>query len=285
MSVITAIFQAIAQAFCRILPISESGHSGLFHNFAGRYSGACSALTGIVHIGVAIGIVLASYGLFLRLGKELFGTVKDLTHKKLKGSSQDPGRSFFYMLLISFLPMILWAVPTGKGTVYSLLSKTGSNSSVIDEGIFLAITGVLVLLTVRQLQLARNNGNVSVLNAVVVGMASVFLVPISGLSLTAGVFAALMLFGVSKKLAYRYVLALSVPVLLVTGIVEICVAVTPAKAVTVILGLIFSVVAAFVATRLLKYIVEKNYLKYFGIYDLALGAIAFVIGVFQLILK
>lgn len=285
MSVITAIFQAIAQAFCRILPISESGHSGLFHNFAGRYSGACSALTGIVHIGVAIGIVLASYGMFLRLGKELFGTVKDLTHKKIKGSSQDPGRSFFYMLLISFLPMILWAIPTGKGTIYTVLKQTGCNSSVIDEGIFFAVTGLLVILTSRQLQLARNNGNVTVLNAVVAGMASVFLVPVSGLSLTAGVFAALMLFGVSKKLAYRYVLAMSVPVLFITGIVEICVAVTPAKVVTVIFGLIFSVIAAFVATRLLKYIIEKNYLKYFGIYDLSLGAIAFVVGAFQLILR
>lgn len=285
MSVITAIFQGIAQALSWLLPISESGHSGLFHNFSGRYSGACSALTGIVHIGLAIGIALASYGLFIRLSKEFAGTVKDLIGKNLKDSGQAPARSFLYMLMISFLPMILWAIPTGQGTVFAFLRKTGSNATAIDEGIFFLITGAMVLLSWRQLKLARNNGNVTVLNAVVVGFASVFLVPVSGLSLTVGVFTLLLLFGVSKKHAYRYILAMSLPVLLVMGIVEICVAVTPAGVVSAIIGLIISAVAGFMGTRLLKLIISKNYFKYFGIYDISLGVTAFIIGAFQLMLK
>ncbi len=50
MSVLTAIFQAIGQAISWVLPISESGHSAIFHNFSGRFTNACSQLTGVVHI-------------------------------------------------------------------------------------------------------------------------------------------------------------------------------------------------------------------------------------------
>ena len=64
MWILKAIFQAIAQAVTFILPVSESGHSAVFHNFAERYTNACSQLTGIIHIGIAIGLFLAFFKLF-----------------------------------------------------------------------------------------------------------------------------------------------------------------------------------------------------------------------------
>jgi undecaprenyl pyrophosphate phosphatase UppP len=61
MSILTAIVQAILQAVTWILPISESGHSSIFHDFAGRVSDSCAAITGVIHIGIAIGIVICLY--------------------------------------------------------------------------------------------------------------------------------------------------------------------------------------------------------------------------------
>ena len=64
MWILTAIFQAIGQAFTWVFPVSESGHSVIFHNFSGRFTNACSQLTGVIHIGIAIGLFIAFYKLF-----------------------------------------------------------------------------------------------------------------------------------------------------------------------------------------------------------------------------
>ena len=105
------------------------------------------------------------------------------------------------------------------------------------------------------------------------------------MSLTAGVFTVLALFGVMKNTAYRYALVMSVPVLIVTGIVEIAAAKYPAGIIEIILALAISVVCSFVCTRLLKFIIKKQYLKYFAYYDFALGGLAVIIGAIQLIVR
>ena len=69
MWILTAIFQAIGQAFTWVFPVSESGHSVIFHNFSGRFTNACSQLTGVIHIGIAIGLFIAFYKLFISLSK------------------------------------------------------------------------------------------------------------------------------------------------------------------------------------------------------------------------
>jgi undecaprenyl-diphosphatase len=286
MSILTAIVQAIVQALSWVLPISESGHSALFHDFAGRATGSCSAITGVIHIGIAVGIIVASYKTFLSLSKEFVFTFKDLFTKKLKGSSKSPARSFMYMTLISFVPMILWAIPTGKnGLLFNLFRKTGFNGTLLDEGIFFIVTGLLVLASAKQLTLARNDKNATVASAIAIGVVSVFLVPLSGLSLIAGIFAVSMLFGVSKKQSFVYSLVISVPVLVVMGIIEICTAVTSAGVVSIILGLIISVLVTFFAVKLFKWMIDTYKIKYFGIYDIGIGVISAVIGIFELILK
>lgn len=286
MSIITALFQAIGQALAWLLPISEWGHSSIFHDFSGRVTGACSTLTGVVHIGIAVGIIAALYKVFLTLAKQFFETFSDIFKKQLKTKPVSPSRKFMYMTLLSFVPMLLWLIPTGKnGLLFSLLHKTGYNATLLDDGIFFVLTGVLVLLSAKQLSLANNNKSVTVLSAVIVGIACVFLVPVSGLSLMAGVFAILLLFGVSKKPALRFALVMSVPVLLVMGIVELCIAVSASSVVSVIIGLIVSAAVSFFTVKAVMWLVNNNKIKYFGLYDLGIGAITAVIGIFELALK
>lgn len=283
MSVITAIFQAILQAIAWIFPISETGHSALFHSFADRADSTCSALTGVIHIGIAVGIVLAMYKTFMRLGKEFFGTFKDLAQKNLKGKKNN-SRHFMYMTLISFLPMILWLIPIGDSFLFTMLTKTSHNTTLLDDGIFVALTGALLLIAHKQLSLDVNKKNVNVVCAVVIGFFSVLLVPLSGLSLVAGVISVLILFQVSKKLAFNYAFVMSVPVLFVMGIVQICIG-TSAGIAGGIIGFVISVIISFFAVKVFKYLFGKNQLNFFGIYDLGVGVIALVIGIFQLALN
>lgn len=285
MSFLTAIFQAILQAIAWIFPISESGHSSIFHDFAGRTSGSCSALTGVIHIGIAVGIFLALFKLFLIMLKNLAGTFADLFKKQIKGSSRSSSRYFMYMSLISFVPMLLWLIPTNKGLLYTLFRTTGFNATLLDDGIFLIALGVLVIMSAKMLEIGKNDKRVTLLPAIVTGVFSVLLVPLSGLSLIAGVFAILMLFGVSKKEAFRYSFVMSFPVLLVMGIIEICTATVSVGFVQAILALLISAGVSFLCVRVLKLVINTAKLKYFGFYDVAIGVIAGIVGIFELILK
>lgn len=286
MSVLTAIIQAVFQAITFIFPISESGHSSMFHDFAGRNSGDCSAITGIIHIGIAIGIVLAMYKLFLTLFKEFFKTLVDLFNKRLKAAEPRPARRFMYCTLLSFVPMILWLIPTGKnGLLFNFLRKTGFNGTLLDDGIFFLLSGALVLLAARQIRLSKNHKNINIACSLIVGFTAVLLVPVSGLSLTGGIFCLLILLGVSKKLSFRYAFVISVPVLAVMGIIEICVSVTAAKIAEIIIGLILSICISFLCVSVLRWIIENAKIKHFGYYDIGIGVITLVIGVFELLLK
>lgn len=286
MSVLTAIIQAILQAITWVFPVSESGHSSLFHDFSDRYSGACSAITGVIHIAIAVGIVIALRKVFLSLSKEFVNTFPDIFKKKFSLKNASPARSFMLMTVLSFVPMLLWLIPAGDyGTFYNLLRSTGFNGTVLDDGLFFIITGLLMLAAAKQLSIARNNKNVSIVCALVVGFVCVLLVPVAGLSPVAGIFAVTMLMGVSKKLAFRYCFVMSVPLLIVTGIVEICISVTPAGIVSIILALIIAAAVTVLAVKILLWMIETVKIKYFAIYDFAIGIIACIIGIFEIALK
>lgn len=286
MSILTAIFQALFQTLCRIFPISETAHSSIFHDFAGRFSGKCSSLTGIVHIGIAVGIVAAMYKFFFKMSREFFSTFGDIFKKRLKGNKPSNSRHFMYMTLISFCPMVLWLIPFGKyGLFYNFLRVTQFNMTLLDDGISLAITGAMLIIATLELAKSRITKPVTVGAAVVIGGLSVLFIPVSGFSFIGMVFAVLVLFGVNKKLALNYGLVMSVPVLVVTGIVEICLSVTHVGIASIIIGLVISIVAAFFSTAFLKFVVNKGYLKYIGIYDVSVGVIILIIGIFELILR
>ncbi len=286
MSVLTAIIQAVFQAITFIFPISEAGHSSMFHDFAGRVTPSCAAITGIIHIGIAIGIIASMYKLFLSLSKEFFSTFADIFKKRLTANKPSAKRKFMYYTLLSFAPMVLWLIPIGEtGFLYNFLRNTAFNGTLFDDGIFFLITGALVLLGAKQLGLSNNNKNVNLVYSLIIGFASLLLVPVSGLSLVGGVFCILMLLGVTKKLSLRYAFVMSVPVLIVMGIIEICTSSSPSGIVASILGVIISAAVSFVCVRVFSRIIKDNNLKYFAYYDFGIGAIVLVIGIFELILN
>ena len=285
MSILKAIIQAILQVIYAILPISESAHASAYHEFAKTAGEQGSALTGIIHIAIAVGIIAASYKVFLRLGKELVGTASDIFSKNIKGSEKRPARRFLYYTLVSFLPLVLWAIPLGKaGLLFSVLHRTSSNGTLLDDGVFLLVTGALLLAAARQLSLSRNDRELTSLFAVAVGFLCLLCVPVSGLSLIGVPFAVLILLGVSKRPALRTALTVSAPIFLVLGIVETCTG-EAVGVVAGILGAVIGLVTAFAAVKVLRYIIKKDYLKYFAIYDLGAGFLFAVIGIFQLALR
>lgn len=286
MSIIIAILQAILQAIAFIIPISESGHAAIFHDFAGRADGSVAVITGVIHIGMALGIFLAMYKTFMKLGKEFFGCGKDIVKKQFSYREASPASKFMLMTLIAFAPMVLWLIPMGKyGFLLDVLRRTGYNHTLLDEGVFLAITGALLFFAAKQLRLGKNRNPVTVAPAAVSAVFMLVLVPVSGLSVIGGVFAIMVLFGVSTNLSYKYALVVSVPTLIGMGIFELTAATYKTGVVAILLGILFAVAVTFVCVRVLKWIIKKHYLQFIALYDMGIGAITAVIGIVQLIVR
>ena len=283
MSVLNAIFQAIARAVAWILPISEYGHASLLNAFAGKADGSVSTAAGAVHIGLAVGIAFAIYNLISKMFKEFFATCREIATKQLDVKNPSPARSFMYMTLLSFVPLILWCVPLGNGRVlFSVLHKTGFNSVIIDDAIMFLITGAMALLTSMQIRTAKRK-NVDFKLALIIGVATLFLVPVSGLSLVAGVFLILTLSGVSYKVSFNYSMILSVPFLFVTGVVELCTADVSSGVFASFVGTLLAVAAGFIVARIFKFTIKKNLYKCYAYYDFTIGALTLIAGVILLI--
>ena len=267
MWILTSIFQAIGQALTWVLPVSESGHSVIFHNFSGRFSNACSQLTGVVHIGIAIGLFIAFYKLFVNLFKNFFGTFDDIFHKKLDLKNITPQRNFMYMTVLSFMFFIIYAIPAGKyGNFY------------------MALLGVLLIVTNTLINSSRNKLP-DWANAIILGLIAFLALPTGGCSFMGAIFAFGILLGMSQKYAIRYAVTMSVPTLIVMGIVELCVAVTKINIFSALIGIIVSAAISFFAVKLFIFIVNKKALNYIAYYDISIGVISAIIGAFQLVIK
>lgn len=283
MSILTAVFQAIGQALTWVFPISESGHSAIFHNFAGRYTNACSQLTGVIHIGIAVGILIAFYKTFAKLFCNFFVGWNELFHRQIDVKNASSVRKFMYMTILSFVPLILYIIPAGKyGNVFSLLHSTSYDKNLLTEGICILITGILLAVCAKVLNTGFNPLP-SVLQALLIGIVVFFAFSLPGGSVIGGVLCAGILSGMSYKIALRYSMVMSVMLLLVSGITELCVAVTPVKIFPAVVAVIISAAGTFLFVKLFRFIIKKGLLKYVAWYDTALGAICLVTGLFQMI--
>ena len=115
---------------------------------------------------------------------------------------------------------------------------------------------------------------------------AVFLsIPIAGLSLSAMIIAVAIISKVNKNIAYRFFIIISVPVLIVGGIIEIVNCVTYVNIITGIVGVVIAGAASFFISKFFKAILNDSYIKYFSYYNFAVGAIIAVTGIAEIFIK
>lgn len=286
LSILTAIFQAIAQAVTFLFPVSETGHSAVFHDFAGRYSNTCSELTGLVHIGIAIGIIIAFYKVFIKLIYEFFMGWSELFKKNLRVSESTNSRKFMYLTLIPYVLLPFYLIPIGeKGNIYSILQSVSYDGNVLSEGICFIIIAVLLLLSSFKLAKNEKGHSLGLPCAVIVSVLLFITLPVAGFSMTVIAICIPILFGVNKKVAFRYFTALSVPMLIIFGIAEIIKCVTYVTIIEGVIAIVIAGAVSFLCAKLLLFVVSKNHLKYFSYYDFAIGSISVLAGVIELIMN
>lgn len=286
MSILTAIFQAIGQVLTYIFPLSESGHSSIFHDFAGRFTNNCSELTGLIHIGMAIGIAAAFYKIFLKLIFEFVSAGRDLFTRKLDLKKTTNSRKFMYYTFIPYIFMLVYLIPIGGGrNIFELLHSYSYDGNLISEGVSFLINAVLLIIAFVKLSRIEKGGQLSAPAVLLTSVLVFFSVPVSGLSMCALVISVLALFGVNRKIAFRYFISLSVPILVVRGIIEIACCVTYVNIIAGIIGVLVAGVLAYFVSKLLLFVVKNNYLNYFSYYGFTVGGLSLIIGIIEIVIN
>lgn len=125
-----------------------------------------------------------------------------------------------YYTFIPYIFMLAYLIPVGSTNIYGVLHAYAYDGNLVSEGICFLVDAVLLLFAYFRLKKTKRHSAFASRGACC-GLRSVFALPVSGLSLCAIVIAILALFGTNPKIAFRYFISLSAPILLVHGIIEI----------------------------------------------------------------
>ncbi len=202
MTIINAIILGLIRGAAEFLPISASGHMSIVQNLFGSSAmGDAHALFDfLLRLGAPVALCLV-------LREDLVGLFNDCVtmfttnDAKLRDKSRLGTRQVL-MLLVSTLPLLPIAF------VYSYVEELQGHTVFV--GLLLILTGCMLYVAGKFLPGKKDGKNITLLNALIIGVCrSVAVLP--GLSPIAASVAAAMCCGVEKEYAVKYSLLLAVP--------------------------------------------------------------------------
>lgn len=291
MNILKAIILGVIQGVTEFLPISSSGHMGLFTHFSKIDAGTAGLFSAMLHIGTLVAILIMYYKPLYELFEEFFKIIKDVKDKrftfKLKEMSE--ARRMFFMLVLSCIPLLILLIPVGNGkNIMDAVGVFSTDNSIKAEGICFMVTGFMLLLGEISSQRAVRKRKMAPLTALCIGVAQFFAACFPGISRSGSTISTALICKVPKNKAIRYSFILGVPAMLASGLVEFKDAMTGTEVIPIIpllVGVITSALVGVFAIKLIHVIVQKNMLKYFGFYCLGLGFIVTIIGAIEVFVK
>ncbi|MEL3973772.1 undecaprenyl-diphosphate phosphatase [Rossellomorea oryzaecorticis] len=258
------LFLGIFQGFTEPIPISSSGHLVLAQYFLG-----------IEEPGLTFEILVNTASLFAVLlvyREDIWRLiVNGLGYFKEKTPENKRDFHFIVYLIIGTIPAGVIGVLFGDVIEEHL-------SSVVTIGITLIITGTALWL-IRNLRGRKNDGDLNVKDALIIGLAqAVALIP--GISRSGATIVAAMARGMKAETALRYSFLLYIPVsfgVMLLGIKDL-IETPPAASMTMpyILAFFGSLVASYFSLKWFMNIMAKGNLKYFAFYCLIVGILVVI---------
>jgi len=262
LEILKYIFLGLFQGFTEPIPVSSSGHLVILQELIGLNIGLDFLI--LVNFGSLIAVLMIYRQDILRLIQNGIGYLL----RKEVGVKED----FDFILYL-----VIGTIPAG---VLGLLF-----ADFIDEkldqiwiiGVTLIITGI-ALWIIRNRRGSKNDGQLTVKDAVIVGLAqAVALIP--GISRSGATIVAAMLLGMKQETALRFSFLLYIPVSLGTMILSIDILME--KNLSEIwlgysLALLASIVATYVSLKWFMNIMATGNLRYFSYYCFLVGGLVLV---------
>lgn len=277
MDYINVIIQAIVQGLTEFLPVSSSGHLSVVQHITG-YTGETALMLSIVlHLGTLAAVFAAFWGTIWGMIKEFFLTIADIFRGKFSWKGMNSNRRMMFMVIIATL--ILVPVYFFK----DFFTSRQGDGDIIFEGIAFLFTAVLLFLSDRCSGGVKTGERMKIRDAVTVGLFQcVALFP--GVSRSGSTTAAGLFCGLEKNTAVTFAFILGIPAILGGSVLEIGNALQSDMQLDwVMLGVGFVIAAAvgFLAIKLVKWLLEKNRFKIFGIYTLLIGILCILGGIWE----
>lgn len=259
------IFLGFFQGFTEPIPISSSGHLVIVRNlFQLDIQGLSFEV--LVNFGSLVAVLIIYRHDIMRL---ITNGLRFILTKETAAKSD-----FNFILYL-----IVATIPAGViGLLFEdQIGETFSAPKMV--GITLIVTG-LALWIIRNLKGQKNDGGLTLKDAIIVGMAqAVALIP--GISRSGATIVAAMLLGMKQETALRFSFLMYIPVSLGTFLLSIedIVADKDFSSLWIpyVLALIASIVATYFSLKWFMNIMAKGNLKYFAIYCFIAGALAAIL--------
>ncbi len=212
MTIINAIILGLIRGAAEFLPISAGGHMSIVQNLFGLSAGGNThaLFDFLMRLGVLVALCLVLREDLVALFNDCV-TMFTTGDAKLRDKSRLGTRQVL-MLLISTLPMLL-ILP-----VYGLVEELQSHTVFV--GVLLILTGCMLYVAGKFLPGKKDGKNITLLNALIIGVCRCVGV-LPGLSPIAASVTAALCCGVEKEYAVKYSLLLAIPAALGSTVISL----------------------------------------------------------------
>lgn len=276
MDIINVIIQAIVQGLTEFLPVSSSGHLSVIQHITGYTGDSALILMIVLHLGTLVAVFAAFWKTIWGMIKEFFLTIGDVFTGKFSWKNMNANRRMMFMVMIATL--ILVPVYFFK----DFFTAREGDGDIIFEGLAFMFTAVLLFLSDRCHGVKTGEG-MKVKDAVTVGLFQcVALFP--GVSRSGSTTAAGLFCGLDKSTAVSFAFVLGIPAILGGSVLELGDALQSDMQLdwaVLGIGFVVSAVVGFLAIKLVKWLLEKDRFKIFGVYTALLGVLCVAGGVWE----
>ncbi|ABR54373.1 Bacitracin resistance protein BacA [Methanococcus vannielii SB] len=234
------ILLGIVQGLTEFLPVSSSGHLAIFTAIFNKTPDV--GYFAFLHLATFLAVVI-----FVK--KEIFEIINGVFKKDEKYITLS------LKLFVSMIPAAIVGI-FFEDFIKSIFSET------FFIGVFLAITGVFMLLSDKMDKNLKTITKIPYLDAFIIGIFQAFSV-LPGISRSGSTLFAALLLGVKKEDAVKYSFLMSLPVIFGAGVLEMQKTVITKE---YVYGFIVAFLTGILGLHLLKKMVIAGKLKFFGYY-------------------
>jgi len=233
----------VVQGLTEFFPVSSSAHLVILQKLLGISEGTL-AITIILHLGTVLSLIVFFF-------KDILKAFRD---KKLLAQ------------------IIIVTIITGAIGILGKKFFEEAFSSIALVGAALIITGIILILTKKFMDGKRNN--LSYKDALVLGATQAVAI-IPGISRSGTTISTLLFRGLDKETSFRFSFLASIPAILGAAILEARKIdfTLRVNELNLIVGFVFSFISGIFALWVLRQILNKAKLFYFGYYCIAVGLV------------
>ena len=278
MTLIQSIFLGLVQGIAEFLPISSSGHLSIFQHFFGMTAaGEVNVFFDVLlHLATLVSVCVVYWEDIVAIVRDCLGFAKSAGHPVPGGTRKGyPGARLLVMMFFATLP--LFVILPVKDYVEQLYDST------LFIGIALLGTGAMLYISDRMPRGSKNAKNMSVLDAVFVGVCQA-IATVPGLSRSGTTITAGICRGLDRQFAVKYSFLISIPAILGANILSLVDAIKEnlvdwSQLPVYLVGMAVAMVSGYFSISLVKYISRKGKFGWFACYCGIAGAITIILTI------